>query len=76
MSDASSPIIVDEAHPPQGSPEHKKMADRATRVTRSYQTELMHLQSKVTTALILLKNVKPEKGSQDTMNAVIGLLQG
>lgn len=67
MSDNGTPATAERPGKPEGS---------KPRQTRSYQTELMQLQSKVTTALLLLKSVKPEKGSADTMAAVIGLLQG
>jgi len=46
------------------------------RQTRSYATEAAAMRSAISMAVLLLANVKCEKGSQDTMNAVIGLLKG
>lgn len=71
MSDNSLIEHATTANSVATSPEPKK-----TRQTRHYQQDLADLQTRVSTAKILLATLKVEKGSQDTMNAVIGLLQG
>lgn len=46
------------------------------RDTKSWKTLYEGLQTRVSTAQLLLANVKVEKGSADTLNAVLGLLKG
>lgn len=49
---------------------------RPKRETKSYMTLYTGLQSRVDTALSLMQFVKVEKGSQEMMAAVQGLLRG
>lgn len=52
------------------------MAEKTRRVTRSYAAELTGLQIRVDTALMLMKNVKVDKGSEQVMASIQGLLRG
>lgn len=56
--------------------EPTELAQAKPRDTRSWKTLYEGLQTRVNTALMLLPAIKVEKGSQDTMNAVQGLLKG
>lgn len=48
----------------------------STRHRVEYKSMLGVLEMRVSTALLLLKQVKVEKGSADVMAAVIGILKG
>lgn len=63
-------------HLPDGTTVGTPGPDKKPRATRSYANELAALENRVKTARMLLEKVKVQAGSQDTMAAVIGLLQG
>lgn len=61
---------------PETYPERPIENERPKRETKSYMTLYTGLQSRVDTAISLLAFVKVEKGSQEMLGAVLGLLKG